>query len=156
MRTFRLPSGRHWERQRCPRVRGITPEALKILDGHNRYEICTRLNIDFDIVVAEEVSTRADAIQWIGANQLGRRNLTPSQKAAFGLAMEEQLAEEAKKRLRLNNASKAELPYSQKGQARDKAAEVVGVSPRYISEAKAIKEKAPVTPRQRNDSTTTP
>ena len=43
-------------------------------------------------------SKREAAIAWIVTNQLGRRNLTPSQRAALALEIEKQLAAEAKKR----------------------------------------------------------
>lgn len=49
-----------------------------ILDGHNRYEICTRLWIEFETIDADDCLTREAAIAWIVANQLGRRNLTQS------------------------------------------------------------------------------
>lgn len=52
-----------------------------LLDGHNRYEICTRHGIDFDAIEVPEVVTRSDAINWIINNQLGRRNLTPEQQS---------------------------------------------------------------------------
>lgn len=46
-----------------------------IVDGHNRYEICMRHQIPFAV---EEMSfiCREDAIVWICANQLGRRNIS--------------------------------------------------------------------------------
>ena len=46
-----------------------------ILDGHNRYKICLRHKIRFSIVQIN-VNSRQDAIAWICANQLGRRNIT--------------------------------------------------------------------------------
>ncbi len=46
-----------------------------ILDGHNRYEICTRLSIPFQIKKITLFSD-AEAIAWICANQLGRRNIS--------------------------------------------------------------------------------
>lgn len=46
-----------------------------IVDGHNRYEICTRLGIPFK-TVNKEFDSREDTIAWICANQLGRRNIT--------------------------------------------------------------------------------
>lgn len=49
-----------------------------LIDGHNRYEICTRLGIDFETVELEFAS-REQAADWIDANQLGRRNLRPDQ-----------------------------------------------------------------------------
>ena len=47
-----------------------------LLDGHNRYSICTKLGIEFTTVEIE-VRDREEAIAWIIENQLGRRNLTP-------------------------------------------------------------------------------
>ena len=49
-----------------------------LLDGHNRYEICTRLNIDFKTTLIA-LPDKSAAIAWIEDNQLGRRNLTPDQ-----------------------------------------------------------------------------
>ncbi len=46
-----------------------------IIDGHNRYEICTRHRIPFQ-VVEMEFECREAVIAWICANQLGRRNIT--------------------------------------------------------------------------------
>lgn len=46
-----------------------------ILDGYNRYEICTRLQIPFTIQRIY-LKSREEAIAWICANQLGRRNIT--------------------------------------------------------------------------------
>lgn len=46
-----------------------------ILDGHNRYEICTRLQIPFSIKRIFP-KNREEAIAWICTNQLGRRNIT--------------------------------------------------------------------------------
>lgn len=49
-----------------------------LLDGHNRYEICTRLNLPYRTVEIE-LEDREAAEAWIDDNQLGRRNLTPDQ-----------------------------------------------------------------------------
>ena len=46
-----------------------------ILDGHNRYEICTRNQIPFKIAHIF-LRSREEAVAWICANQLGRRNIT--------------------------------------------------------------------------------
>ena len=45
-----------------------------ILDGHNRYEICTRQQIPFTIQRIY-LKSREEATAWICANQLGRRNI---------------------------------------------------------------------------------
>lgn len=49
-----------------------------LIDGHNRYEICTRNGIEYSI--EEMLFDDRDAVMdWMDANQLGRRNLTRDQ-----------------------------------------------------------------------------
>jgi hypothetical protein len=53
-----------------------------LLDGHNRFTICSEHNISY---VTESISLvdRAAAIDWMIANQLGRRNLSAEQVLYF-------------------------------------------------------------------------
>jgi N6-adenosine-specific RNA methylase IME4 len=51
-----------------------------LLDGHNRFDICQRHKLPFNTVEMEFADEDA-ACDWIDANQLGRRNLTPDQRA---------------------------------------------------------------------------
>jgi ParB-like chromosome segregation protein Spo0J len=46
-----------------------------LLDGHNRYEICERLGLPYEVEHLE-FDTRDQAADWIDRNQLGRRNLS--------------------------------------------------------------------------------
>ena len=46
-----------------------------LVDGHNRYEICMRHRIPFSVTEVD-FYCREEAIAWICANQLGRRNLS--------------------------------------------------------------------------------
>ena len=46
-----------------------------IIDGHNRYSICTKYSIPFN-TVSKDFSSREEVIVWICKNQLGRRNIT--------------------------------------------------------------------------------
>jgi hypothetical protein len=46
-----------------------------LLDGHNRYEICERLGLPYEVEHLE-FDTRDEAADWIDRNQLGRRNLS--------------------------------------------------------------------------------
>jgi hypothetical protein len=55
---------------------------LIVLDGHNRYEICTRLGLPFDVHQLS-FSKRENAADWIDRNQLGRRNLDPTQMSVL-------------------------------------------------------------------------
>jgi hypothetical protein len=49
-----------------------------LLDGHNRKEICERLGLEY-AVTEIALPDRDAACDWVDANQLGRRNLTPDQ-----------------------------------------------------------------------------
>ena len=55
-----------------------------LLDGHNRYEICSAHSISFKTIKAK-FATRKEARVWIIANQLGRRNLTPDQQGVLAV-----------------------------------------------------------------------
>lgn len=56
-----------------------------LLDGHNRYEICTRRGIAYKTVPAVGVDTHDDAKLWIVRNQLGRRNISDFVRAELAL-----------------------------------------------------------------------
>lgn len=59
-----------------------------IVDGHNRYEICTRHNIPYE-VREMDFESKEDAIAWICANQLGRRNISDeTRKFLIGMQYE--------------------------------------------------------------------
>jgi hypothetical protein len=65
---------------RDPLVVWAKAGTLTLIDGHNRYEICTRLGLPFDI---HEVrfKSRIEAEDWIDKTQLGRRNQDERQKS---------------------------------------------------------------------------
>lgn len=63
---------------RDPLVVWASNGMLTLLDGHNRYEICTRLELPFDIHELR-FKSRDEAEDWIDKNQLGRRNLDARQ-----------------------------------------------------------------------------
>ncbi len=46
-----------------------------IIDGHNRYSICTKYSIPFN-TISKDFASREEVIVWICKNQLGRRNIT--------------------------------------------------------------------------------
>lgn len=63
---------------RDPLVVWASKGTLTLLDGHNRYEICTRLELPFDVYDLR-FKSRDEAADWIDKNQLGRRNLDARQ-----------------------------------------------------------------------------
>lgn len=66
-----------------------------LVDGHNRYEICTSHNIPFQ-TVQKDFADRNDAIRWIILNQFGRRNLPAYERARLALRLKPVIAEKAK------------------------------------------------------------
>ena len=50
-----------------------------IIDGHNRYKICNDNDISFN-TIAKEFNDVSEVLDWIDANALGKRNLTPDQR----------------------------------------------------------------------------
>lgn len=51
-----------------------------IIDGHNRFKICNDLGIPFDVIELD-FDDREDVVEFMCANQLGRRNLTDIARA---------------------------------------------------------------------------
>lgn len=69
-----------------------------LIDGHNRYEICTANGIPFQ-TVQMEFADRQSAIVWIIKNQFGRRNLPAYDRARLALRLKNVIAEKAKENL---------------------------------------------------------
>lgn len=53
-----------------------------LIDGHSRYEICTKHGVPFS-TVSKEFASREEALIWIISSQVSRRNLTPLQLSHF-------------------------------------------------------------------------
>jgi len=68
-----------------------------LLDGHHRFEICQRYEIEFETREIE-LEDRATAKIWILNNQLARRNLTPFQRAEITLRLKPLIADKAKEK----------------------------------------------------------
>jgi len=75
-----------------------------IIDGHNRYEICVKHGIEFEVVDLP-LTSREEAKVWILDNQLGRRNLSAAAKIELALVKAETLREKA--RAKQSDAGKA-------------------------------------------------
>ena len=80
---------------RDPLVVWANEKPPTLLDGHNRYEICTRLNIEF-ATAESDVETRENALLWIEENQLGRRNLSDDQRSVIADSVRERRSKAAR------------------------------------------------------------
>lgn len=76
-----------------------------LIDGHNRYEICTRLGLPFD-TVEQQFEDRGHATEWIIKNQFGRRNLIAYVRTQLALRLESVFAERAK----VNQGARTDIP----------------------------------------------
>lgn len=53
-----------------------------LIDGHNRYDICTKLDIPYT-TVDKEFESRDEVVIWIITTQVARRNLNPKQLSHY-------------------------------------------------------------------------
>jgi hypothetical protein len=102
-----------------------------IVDGHNRYEICTKYNIEFK-TTQKEFKDINEAKEWIINNQFSRRNITLFQRSVLALTLKKIFEFKAKEKqseagkLKQNSA---EAPIN----TRDELAKVAKVSHDIIS-----------------------
>ena len=128
-----------------------------LLDGHNRFEICTREGIAYKtltIILADRLAARI----WIRWNQLGRRNLTDDMRAMQVDGLLEDLAAQSRR----TRASKAVEAREQKAgrrpisedaasskipkissRLRAKVSKRAKVSERKIKQARTLKQRRP-------------
>ena len=110
-----------------------------LLDGHNRYAICTRLGLPFDI---EEMrfDDRSHAEEWIIRNQFGRRNLAAYVRTQLALRLKETIAARAKSNQKQSEGrGKKGLEKSPNLiDTREEVAKAAGVSSNTVSKVEKI------------------
>lgn len=88
-----------------------------LIDGHNRYRICTEYNVPYE-TRQMEFESRDDVLLWIMRNQLSRRNLNDFQRIELVRKCEEAVkAQERRDKKRLNSAVVEKFPLPQKNHA---------------------------------------
>ncbi len=126
-----------------------------LLDGHHRLSICKRHGIEFDVVELP-MKDEAEARLWIANHQLGKRNLSPFQRAELALLVEESIKERARKNQGARTDLLAMLPKGAKGDGvlvgeqpvckpvntREELASLAGVSGRTMAKAKRVAAEA--------------
>lgn len=125
-----------------------------LVDGHNRYRICTEHGLEF-ATVDMLFESRLHAKVWMRENQRGRRNLTPAWRIELALKNKEDLAEIG--RVRMSAAGEGYRPSAQKEgllfnnkpsnePAHNTQADIAkeaGVSPGYVGKAEVIQKQDP-------------
>jgi len=121
---------------RDPLVVWASKGKLTLLDGHNRYEICTRLDLPFDIKEMR-FSDRSHAEEWIIRNQFGRRNLSAYVRTQLALRLEETIAARSRQGERTDLSAKS--PKGDDGlDTREEIARLAGVGSNTVSNVKKI------------------
>lgn len=108
-----------------------------IVDGHNRYAICQKHSIPYEIQ-EREFDSRDAVILWMIRNQLGRRNLNSYQRGVLALKFEPMLAEAAKKKMLAGVKLDPPQNSAEGRETRNKLAEIAGVSHDTISKVKKL------------------
>ena len=112
-----------------------------LVDGHNRYEICTRLNLPYK-TEEKYFPSHEHVVEWIINNQFSRRNLLPYDRTKLALKLEDIY----KARAKANQGARTDLLQnsvkSEKVNTQYELAKQAGVSHDQIHRVKKIEEKA--------------
>jgi hypothetical protein len=124
-----------------------------IVDGHNRFEICSKNGIHFD-TKEHQFNSREDVIEWIIRNQFGRRNLPIYERAKLVLKLEAVIRERAKANQREHGGTAPGKTLNQNSgevckpiNTDRELAKAAGVSHDTIGKVKIIEQEA--TPEQK-------
>lgn len=115
-----------------------------IVDGHNRYEICTKHNIEFKIITLA-YDTKDEIITWMIDTQLGRRNLTDIDRIDIAEKYRPVIERKAKENLKLSEGRgekgmKISSDLFNKTETREELAKIAKVSHDTYSKGKKILE----------------
>lgn len=116
-----------------------------IIDGHNRYEIS--LKWDLEIQTETKHFKDEEAVkEWMILNQFGRRNLSNYQRSVLALQLEEVFSKKAKENISIENKNRstnsAKLPKRDSVDTRKELSKVAQVGERTLGMVKKIQEKA--------------
>ena len=118
-----------------------------IIDGHNRYEISLKWNLEIQTETKHFKDEKA-VKEWMILNQFGRRNLSNYQRSVLALQLEEVFSKKAKENLKVYSGNQYEsggLPTLAKVQTvdtRQELSKVANVSHGTLDKVKKIQEKA--------------
>ena len=117
-----------------------------IIDGHNRFEIATRWDLDFE-TESKHFDNEEAVKEWMILNQFGRRNLSNYQRSVLALELEDVFSKKAKENISIENKNRstdlAKLPKREAVDTRKELSKVAQVGERTLGMVKKIQEKAP-------------
>ena len=111
-----------------------------IIDGHNRFNICSKHNIPYRIEY-RDFPNREAAMLWMLQNQLSRRNLNDFQRVEMVRKCEQAVKTQAEQRMLKGKSDPS--PKLGKGRASDELGRLAGVSHNTYEHAAAVLDNAP-------------
>jgi DNA modification methylase len=113
-----------------------------IIDGHNRYEIATRWNLDYQ-TESKRFKDENDVREWMINNQFGRRNLSNYQRGVLALELESVFSEKAKEQqIRKPESVSVNSPKQTPIDTRKELSKIASVGEQTIARVKVIEAKA--------------
>lgn len=116
-----------------------------IIDGHNRYSIAQRFDVEYR-TTSKHFSSEVDVKIWMANNQLGRRNLSDYVKGELYETIEKLEKEKGEKNLKTNIGEGQRLSINDKGKAhntREIISNKLGWSTGKKAQFDVVKKKAP-------------
>ena len=113
-----------------------------IIDGHNRFEIATRWDLDYE-TESKHFDNEEAVKEWMILNQFGRRNLSNYQRSVLALELEDVFSKKAKENQVRKPNSVPQISAKQNVDTRKELSKVASVSHDTIAKVKKIQEKAP-------------
>ena len=117
-----------------------------IIDGHNRFEIATRWDLEYE-TESKHFDNEEAVKEWMILNQFGRRNLSNYQRSVLALELEDVFSKKAKENISIENKNRstdlAKLPKREAVDTRKELSKVAQVGERTLGMVKKIQEKAP-------------
>jgi polyhydroxyalkanoate synthesis regulator phasin len=109
-----------------------------LIDGHNRYAICSQHNIPFRTVQNDGFDSIEDVKLWMIDNQLARRSVTDFQRGLMALRKKEIMAA----RVVLQTEADQSVPFAPPWNTRQEVARAARVSANTISQIERIQKAA--------------
>ena len=112
-----------------------------IIDGHNRYEIAQRHNLEYKSI-EKQFENENDVVEWMIRNQFGRRNLNNYHRSVLALQLEDVFRQQAKEKEHTRKTTRQNSAESSI-ETRKELGKIADVSHDTIMRVKAIQAKAP-------------
>ncbi len=113
-----------------------------LIDGHNRYAICRKHNIDFKTIQNSSFESLDDVMLWMIDNHLARRSVSDFQRGVLALRKKEIVAARSPAPLAADEAAQGEPTPKPAMSTREDVAKAARLSSNQISQIEKIQKAA--------------